>query len=127
MRTPGRIFVLLSAYEDLTDRETSALRRGDIQFAIALETRKLRLAEHLGNARRQANLSRAEIAAFEARIERLQEREKANLAFLRGEMDRVGAELSELNRATRRSRQVRRGYGTQQGLAGLREGLLGRA
>lgn|SRR5690554_5844187 len=105
-----RLFVLLGAYEDLTDRETSALRRGDVEHAITIENRKRRLAEALADARRAAELSAEEIEVLHSRVRGLTERENANLAFLREEMGRVRAALGTLYQVARRSRQVRRGY-----------------
>lgn len=127
MTNPSRVFVILSAYEDLTDRESRALRRGDIDFAIKLENRKLRLAQTLGRARKNSVLSEADVDALSRRVRTLQERETANLEFLRGEMSRVCAELGALDTATNRSRQIRRGYSENNRMAASGNGVLGRA
>ncbi len=105
-----RLFVLLGAYEDLTERETGALQRGDVEHAITIENRKRRLAEALAEARRNAKLSTEEIEMLESRVRGLEVREHANLSFLREEMGRVRAALGNLYQVARRSQQVRRGY-----------------
>jgi hypothetical protein len=105
-----RLFVLLGAYEDLTERETGALRRGDVEHAITIENRKIRLAEALANARRSADLSPGEIDVLNSRVRGLEEREHQNLSFLREEMGRVRAALGGLYQVAQRSRHVRRGY-----------------
>ena len=69
LRSPvRRVFILLGAYEDLTERETSALRRGDVTHAIALEHRKRRIAEAMAAARRTAELSAEELDALTRRV-----------------------------------------------------------
>ncbi len=109
--TPARrIFVLLGAYEDLTDRESRALRRGDVAFAIGLCTRKRRMAQAMKAARKNAVLSEAELAALQERVRILEKHETENLDFLQQEMARTRAELSTVNTAAKRTRQVRRGY-----------------
>ncbi|MGH8018561.1 MAG: hypothetical protein ACREIA_09760 [Opitutaceae bacterium] len=109
--TPARrIFVLLGAYEDLTDRESRALRRGDIKFVVGLCNRKRRMAQAMKMARKNAVLSEQELAVLQERVRTLEKRETANLDFLREEMARTRAELSTLNTAAKRTRQVRRGY-----------------
>jgi hypothetical protein len=105
-----RLFVLLGAYEDLTERETGALRRGDVEHAISIENRKIRLAEALADARRTVELSPGEIDVLNSRVRGLEEREHQNLSFLRAEMGRVRAALGGLYQVAQRSRQVRRGY-----------------
>jgi hypothetical protein len=123
-----RLFVLLGAYEDLTDRETGALRRGDVDHAITIENRKIRLAEALADARRQVDLSPGEMEILSSRVRGLEQREHQNLAFLREEMGRVRAALGGLYRIAERSRQVRRGYaGATQAGEDNPEGVLGRA
>lgn len=127
MTAARRVFVLLGAYESLTERETGALRRGDIEHVVALEQRKLRLVEALKAARRTAGLSGADNDALLRRVRSLEVQEKENLSFLREEMGRVRLSLAQLSRATQRSRQVRRGYaGATVGIA-MAEGTLGRA
>jgi hypothetical protein len=126
MKPPRRLFVLLANYEDLTEREGAALRRGDIEHAIALEGRKRRLAEAMAAARRNAGLSNAEGDAYIRRVRSLEVREKENLAALREEMARTRAALDHLNQAAHRTRKVRRGYGGGFGLP-VAEPILGRA
>ena len=121
-----RLFVLLGAYEDLTERESGALRRGDVEHAITIENRKRRIAEALSDARRNAELSPDEITALDSRVRGLEQRENANLSFLREEMGRVRVALSGLHQVAQRSRQIRRGYGGAAGAGGA-EGMLGRA
>jgi hypothetical protein len=128
--TPARrLFVLLGACEDLTDRETGALRRGDIDHAVTLETRKTRLTEAMAAARQNAELSPDDASAFIERVRCLEARENRNLSFLREEMERARTALAQINQATRRSRMVRRGYaGTSIRTApSLAEPVLGRA
>lgn len=125
---PRRLFVLLGAYEDLTERERHALRRGDIDHAITLENRKVRLAEAMAQARRSTELSGAEIDDLNRRVRNLEARNHENLAFLREEMMRVGAALSHLHKAVHRARQVRRGYlGAPAAGNAMAESVLGRA
>ncbi len=124
MTAARRVLVLLDAYEALTTRETHALRRGDIDHALTLEARKLRLAEALGEARANAVLSGDETAALTRRVRALELRERDNLAFLRLEMDRTRAALDDLERAVFRTRQVRRGYTAGAGPAAVRSGIV---
>lgn len=121
-----RLFVLLGAYEDLTERESGALRRGDVEHAITIENRKRRIAEALADARRNAELSPDEITALDSRVRGLEQRENANLSFLREEMGRVRVALAGLHQVAQRSRQIRRGYGGAAGAGGT-ESMLGRA
>jgi hypothetical protein len=120
-----RLFVLLGAYEDLTEREAGALRRGDVEHAITIENRKIRLAEAMADARREADLSPVEIDQLQSRVRGLEAREHQNLSFLREEMGRVRAALGGLYQVAQRSRQVRRGYGGTQ--AAESESVLGQA
>ena len=123
-----RLFVLLGTYEDLTERETGALRRGDVEHAITIENRKRRLAEAMASARRDAKLTPEEIDLLESRVRGLEAREHANLSFLREEMGRVRAALGNLYQVARRSRQVRRGYaGATAGETTQTESALGNA
>jgi hypothetical protein len=123
-----RLFVLLGTYEDLTERETGALRRGDVEHAITIENRKRRLAEAMAEARQKAELSPEELELLSSRVRGLEEREHANLSFLREEMGRVRAALGNLYQVTRRSQQVRRGYvGATAGDLDSAEGVLGSA
>lgn len=121
--------MLLGAYEDLTERESGALRRGDIEHAVTLEARKLRLSEAMATARRNAELSSDEADAFLERVRCLEARENRNLTFLREEMERTRTALAEIHQTTRRSRMVRRGYaGFTSGVnTSLGEPVLGRA
>lgn len=127
--TPARhrLFVLLGAYEDLTDRETSALRRGDIQNVLSIQERKGRLTEVLQDTRRSVELSTEDSAAWNDRVRLLSSRESENLDVLRGHMTQVRHSLAEIGQAAQRSRKVRRGY---TGLDGQRHSgvaVLGRA
>ena len=123
-----RLFVLLGAYEDLTERESSALRRGDIEYVLALQERKGRLTEALQEARRSTELSSDDLGALNERVRSLQDRESGNLEILRGHMAQVRQSLNEIGQATQRSRKVRRGYsGLGAGLRSTRDTVLGRA
>jgi len=128
--TPARrrLFVLLGAYEDMTERESSALRRGDIDYVLAIQERKSRLTESLQQARRETELTPEESNALTDRVRLLQARESANLESLREQMARVRQTLNEIGQAAQRSRQVRRGYsGFGAGMRAARESVLGRA
>ena len=123
-----RLFVLLGAYEDLTDRETSALRRGDIHYVLSIQERKSRLTTALQEVRDATALSSAETAAWSDRIRALQTREEGNLTVLRDHMAQTRQALGEIGQATQRSRNVRRGYsGYGAGRRAAGEGILGRA
>ncbi|BET65957.1 hypothetical protein ASA1KI_08750 [Opitutales bacterium ASA1] len=109
--TPARrVFVLLGVYEDLTERESRALRRGDVSFAIALENRKRRMVQAMATARRNAELSQADLSIIGERVRIVEARQRENLEYLRQEMLRVRADIAELGRTTTRTRSVRRGY-----------------
>ena len=127
--TPGRrVFVLLDACEDITERESAALRRGDIDHAIALGKRKLPISESMVAARKNSELSRVEIDALTNRVRSLEVREKDNIAFLSEQMGRVKAALNGITQAAHRSRNVRRGYAGVVGtMTNPAEGNLGRA
>jgi hypothetical protein len=127
--TPARrVFVLLGAYEDITERESAALRRGDIDHAIALGNRKLPIAKSMVTARKNSELSRVEIDALTNRVRSLEVREKDNIAFLSEQMGRVKTALNGITQAAHRSRNVRRGYAGVVGtMTNPAEGNLGRA
>jgi hypothetical protein len=128
MTATRRVFVLLGAYEDITERESGALRRGDIDYAISLENRKQRISAALADARRNTVLSGGDLDVLTRRVRSLETREKDNLAFLREEMARVRESLTHLQQAAHRNRQVRRGYaGGTPGVVALAESVLGRA
>jgi len=123
-----RLFVLLGAYEDLTDRETSALRRGDIGYVLAIQERKARLTESLQAARRTTELSSDESAAFHERVRSLHARESGNLDTLRVQMAQNRQATREIGQAVQRSRQVRRGYSSiGSGLKTAGSSVLGQA
>jgi hypothetical protein len=123
-----RLFVLLGAYEDLTDRESGALRRGDIDYVLAIQERKGRLTEALQTTRRSTELSSDDSAVLRQRVRALEAREAGNLGSLREQMARVRSELNEISQATQRSRKVRRGYtGISMGSHSASESVLGRA
>ncbi|HEX9782700.1 MAG TPA: hypothetical protein VGA56_08215 [Opitutaceae bacterium] len=114
--TPARrVFVLLSVYEDLSERESRALRRGDFDFAISLNNRKQRLSQAMQVARQNAELSEDDLAALHQRVRTLEACEKENLSFLSKEMAGTRASISMLNAAAKRTRQVRRGYAGTEG------------
>lgn len=128
--TPSRrrLFVLLGAYEDLTERESSALRRGDIEYVLAIQERKTRLTESLQHARRSTELTPDDAVALTDRVRALQARETENLNSLRQQMAHARESLNEIGQAVRRSRKVRRGYsGIGAGMRGAGESVLGRA
>lgn len=110
--TPSRrrLFVLLGAYEDLTERESGALRRGDIEYVLAIQERKGRLTEAMQHARRAVELSAADNSALQDRIRSLHARETNNLAALREQMAQVSEAMAQIGQAAQRSRKVRRGY-----------------
>jgi len=123
-----RLFVLLGAYEDMTERESSALRRGDIDYVLAIQERKARLTESLGMARRSLDLSSDDTAALNERVRTLQAREMGNLTALREQMAQVRQSLQAIGQAVQRSRQVRRGYsGLGAGLRVSGTSVLGQA
>ncbi len=105
-----RLFVLLGAYEDLAERESSALRRGDIEYVLSIQERKARLTETMHAVRRAAELSREDILIFDDRVRSLTARESGNLDALRTMMAQVRQSLTEIGQAMQRSRKVRRGY-----------------
>jgi len=94
-----RLFVLLSACEDIAERELAALRRGDVEEAVKLMSRKRRISEGMDRARSTAELSDEEIAALNQRVRGLETRGRDNLAFLREEMARVRAAVTTLKMA----------------------------
>lgn len=128
--TPSRrrLFVLLGAYEDLTERESSALRRGDIEYVLAIQERKSRLTESLQHARRSVQLTSDDTAALDERVRVLQARESGNLNSLREQMTQVRQSLDDIGQAVQRSRKVRRGYsGLGVGLRSAGTSVLGQA
>jgi hypothetical protein len=128
--TPARrrLFVLLGAYEDMTERESRALRRGDIDYVLAIQERKSRLTESLQQARLTAELTADDTAALNERVRSLQIRESDNLTSLREQMAQVRQSLAEIGQAVQRSRQVRRGYsGMGTGSRGGVASVLGQA
>lgn len=110
--TPSRrrLFTLLGAYEDLTERESSALRRGDVHYVLAIQERKGRLTEALQQARRATELSAPDSTAWTDRVRSLQARETDNLRVLRGRMAEIQRSLAEIGQAAQRSRNIRRSY-----------------
>jgi hypothetical protein len=123
-----RLFVLLGAYEDMTERETRALRRGDIDYVLAIQERKSRLTESLQQARLTTELTVDDTAALNERVRSLQVRESGNLTSLREQMAQVRQSLTEIGQAVQRSRQVRRGYsGMATGSRGGVASVLGQA
>jgi hypothetical protein len=128
MNSARRVFVLLGACEAITERETAALRRGDIDHAINLGARKLRIARSMAEARENSGLSGAEVDALTERVRNLEVLEKSNLAFLSEQMVRVKSALTEITQAAHRSRNVRRGYaGVFGSMGNTAEVALGRA
>lgn len=102
-----RLFVMLSAYEDIAERESAALGRGDIEQAITFRGRKRRIREEMERARRTAELSQDEIAALAQRVRGLESRDRDNRVILREEMARMRATLQT---AVRKTREVRREF-----------------
>jgi len=105
-----RIFVLLGAYEDLTERESRALRRGDIDYVLSIQERKARLTDSLRETRPAVELLEGDAASFRQRLLALQAVEQGNLAELRQQMAQAQQELAEIGQVAQRSRQIRRGY-----------------
>jgi hypothetical protein len=128
MNSARRVFVLLGACEDITERETAALQRGDIEHALKLGARKLRISRSMAQTWKNSELSSAEVAALTERVRNLEVREKDNLAFLSEQMGRVKSALTEITQAAHRSRNVRRGYaGVFGSMGNTAEVALGRA
>lgn len=120
-------FVLLSAYEELTEKETFCIKEANFDEIRKVQSKKVKLLGELDTLNDKDQLRTEEKEAFNKRIERLQMREKENderLALLIGQ-NRV--ELRSLSKRASSVSQIRKAYGLPSGLEIPNRALKGKA
>lgn len=108
----GKRFVLLSAYEALTEKETFCIKEANFDEIRKVQAKKSRLLEELGSLDDDDQLESEQKAEFNCRIDRLQAKEKENELRLAELMDQNRSEIKALSKRSSSVSQIKKAYGT---------------
>lgn len=123
--SPSRRFILLSAYEDFTRRETVCIREEDFDRLESLQSKKEKvIAELSGLADSPTDTERAD---FNRRIEALLESERSNEALLTEKMASNRQAYRKLTANAVAANKLRRAYGPANDRPASPGNLQGRA
>lgn len=103
--------VLLSAYEELTQRETVSLREGNMEATLELQKKKAKLLEKITELQKDAPL-RGELAkVLKEKVARLEAIESENAQVLAEHMKNNRIEYRSLVKRSGAATKVRNAYG----------------
>ncbi len=120
-------FVLLGAYEALTEKETFCLKEANFEAVSTVQAKKARLLSELQNLDDQETPEIAEKVAFNRRLKQLQEYEKSNDALLVKLMEANRSESKSLSKRANSASQVKKAYGSAGNSSGLKRALKDKA
>ena len=101
-------FVLLGAYEALTEKENFCLKEANFEAVSTVQAKKARLLSELQSLDDQETLEIAEKVAFNRRLKQLQEYEKSNDALLVKLMEANRSESKSLWKRANSASQVKK-------------------
>ncbi len=105
-------FILLSAYEELTEKESFCINELNFQEISKVQGKKLKLIGELESLNDHESLSRDEKDNFNARIEHLQIVEKENEKRLGSMKDENRLRFKSLSKHVRSASKIRKAYGS---------------
>ncbi len=105
-------FVLLAAYEDLTEKETFCIKEANFDEIRKVQGKKLKLLGEMDALGDRDRLRPEEKEDFNNRVERLQIREKENEERLNLLMGQNRSELKSLSKHASSVSQIRKAYGS---------------
>lgn len=120
-------FVLLGAYEALTEKETFCLKEANFDAVSKVQAKKARLLSELQALDEQDSLKAEEKNEFNRRLQQLQEREKRNDTLLGQLMAENRSESKTLSKRVSSASQVRRAYGAASSPSGSKRTLKDKA
>ena len=112
MTETSKRFVLLGAYETLTEKETFCLSEANFEAVSAVQAKKARLLSELQNLDAGESLEAEEKADFNLRLQQLQECEKRNDALLDELKKENRSQFKELSKRASSASKVRKAYGS---------------
>jgi len=112
MTEMGKRFVLLSAYEELTEKETFCIKEANFDEIRKVQAKKSRLLEELGSLDDEDRLKSEQRVDFNRRIDRLQTIEQENESRLEALMDQNRSEIKTLSKRSSSASKIKKAYGT---------------
>ena len=120
-------FVLLTAYEDLTAKETFCIKEANFDEIQKVQSKKSKLLGELGSLRDKDRLRIEEKGDFSRRVEALQKQEQENEELLSLLMGQNRAELRSLSKHATSVSQIRKAYGSASSLDSPNRSLTDKA
>jgi ribosomal protein L34E len=120
-------FILLGAYEELTEKETFCLKEANFDAVSTVQGKKARLLSELQSLDDQGTLETEEKDEFNRRLQQLQECEKGNDILLGELMKENRSEFKTLSKRANSASQVRRAYGSAGNASGAKRALKDKA
>ena len=120
-------FILLGAYEGLTEKETFCLKEANFDAVSTVQAKKARLLSELQGLDDQDTLETTEKDEFNRRLQKLQECEKDNDALVLELMKENRSEFKTLSKRSNSASQVRRAYGSAGNASGAKRTLKDKA
>lgn len=105
-------FVLLTAYEELTEKETFCLKEANFDEIRKVQAKKSKLIGELESLNDQDGVRPEEKENFNSRIEALKRQEKDNEECLKLLINENRTELKSLSKHTSSVSQIRKAYGS---------------
>jgi predicted nucleotidyltransferase len=127
MTETRKSFVLLGAYEALTEKETFCLKEANFEVVSKIQSKKDRLLKELQNLEDRESLESDEKDEFNRRLQILQECEKSNEALLKRLKAENRSQFKSLSKRASSASQIRRAYGSAANPDGLKRNLKDKA
>lgn len=123
--SPSRRFILLSAYEDFTRRETVCIREDNFERLETVQSKKAKVIEELSIL--EDTPTEDERSQFNKRIEVLLESERANEAMLKEKIASNRQAYRKLSASAVAANKLRKTYGPTYDTLPSQGNLKGRA
>lgn len=120
-------FVLLGAYETLTEKETFCLKEANFDAVSTVQAKKARLLSKLQSLEDHDALGAGEKEEFNGRLQRLRECEKRNDALLEVLKEENRTQFKSLSKRVNSASQVRKAYGSAANADGSSRSLKDKA
>ncbi len=127
MNEPRKRFVLLDAYEALTEKETFCINEANFEEISRVQAKKSKLLAELESLSDTPLLDEKEISEFNQRIDTLRERETSNSLRLDGLMKENREQFRDLSKRANSASQIRRAYGSASNPAAPNRSLKNKA
>ena len=123
---PSKHFILLSAYEELTQKETFCIGESNFEAVVRVQEKKRSLLAGLAGLA-AADLAEADRAAFSRRVEALREQEDRNAEALDARIKDNRLEYRKLTMNAKSAPQLIRAYAGRPRQGDASRDLKGRA